>query len=398
MRPILYDRYSQHSVVGVLEDCISCTVTQEINGIFECEFQYPMIGPYYQYMMQIGGMVEVMAQRWESNQYFDIYKYSAPINGIVTFYASHVSYRLSNIVVEGGWTATDPNQAFAEIGNHLKTNSEFTLRAGAPWDGDAGEMSPVAYSNVRSLLLNREQGAQSMLSAWEIEFEFDNFDVFYHKKLGYKRGFEIRFGKNMTSFLREKDSSSIVSRIFPYWKDQDGNIVTASSVTSSKFEVGQSPWTYPYTYINPSGPPVPTFFDLPIKSSGEQIYFRPPQIIAAAMDFSDQFQAAPTQSQLRAAARRYMSQNSTWRANDNITVEFLDLYNAPEYEDIKDLEECALGDFVNVIYTELGVEAKDVEIVSTTFDALDERYTQMQLNTIRTTLAQTIIDYIGGAK
>ena len=108
------------------------------------------------------------------------------------------------------------------------------------------------------------------------------------------------------------------------------------------------------------------------------------------------FETEPTVNQLTKAAQDYMSKNSTWRAVDNITVEFVDLYGTSEYEDIKDLEKCSLGDFVSIYYPELGIVSEGVEIMSTTYDVLSERYTKMELNTIRTTLAQTIIDYIGG--
>ena len=93
-----------------------------------------------------------------------------------------------------------------------------------------------------------------------------------------------------------------------------------------------------------------------------------------------------------------MRKNSTWRAVDNISVSLIDLYGTPEYEDIKELEECHVGDYVAVYYEALGIKADNVEIVSTTYDALAERYITVELSTIRTTLAQTIIDYIGRAQ
>ena len=47
MIPILYD-YAERKFttngIGRLSDCISCTVTEERNGIYECEFKYPITG------------------------------------------------------------------------------------------------------------------------------------------------------------------------------------------------------------------------------------------------------------------------------------------------------------------------------------------------------------------
>ena len=117
---------------------------------------------------------------------------------------------------------------------------------------------------------------------------------------------------------------------------------------------------------------------------------------AAAIDFSDKFETQPTAAELQQAAADYMRKNSSWRYDDNITIDFVDLYRAPEYADIRELEKCGVGDYVSVIYTNLGVVSNGVEIVSATYDTLAERYTQMQLGTIRTTLAQAIIQTIGG--
>ena len=50
MIPILYDYAEKDFVtngVGRLSDCISCVVTEERNGIYECEFEYPMDGAHF---------------------------------------------------------------------------------------------------------------------------------------------------------------------------------------------------------------------------------------------------------------------------------------------------------------------------------------------------------------
>lgn len=396
MIPILYDRYSQRSELGRLDDCISCTVTEEINGIFECEFQYPITGPFFLYMTEVGGMVRVSTGH-SSGGLFDIYKYSAPINGIVTFFASHVSYRLMNTIVKGDWTATTPNDAFNKItANAVAGLDGFVLSNGDPWTGDSGTLSLKGYSNVRALMLDTGEEASSMRLAWRGEFVFTDFNVHFSEKRGTNTGVQIRYGKNMTNVVREKDSGNIVSEVYPYWHDTDKTTyVTAGAVRSPSVEVGQSPWTTPgVTYI-----PTPVRYDKQMTTpSGSRYVFRPALIRPAAIDFSDKFESAPTAAQLQSAAKTYMRKNSTWRFNDNITVDFLDLYGTPEYKDIQDLTDCELGDYVAVFYPELGISAKNVEIVSVTYDVLAERYTVMQLNTIRTTLAQTIIDFIGGKR
>ena len=50
MIPILYDSTETafaNNGLGRLRDCISCVVTEERNGIYECDFEYPIDGVNY---------------------------------------------------------------------------------------------------------------------------------------------------------------------------------------------------------------------------------------------------------------------------------------------------------------------------------------------------------------
>lgn len=397
MRPVLYDKNSSSVEIGVLDECISCSVTEELNGVYECTFQYPATGEYFEQLTTLDCMVSVAHAHSSGGgyltDYFDVYKFSAPLNGIVTFFAQHISYRLANIIIKGGFTATDPYDAFAKITANTQMSNPFNLRDNSPWTGDAGTMTVDGFANARSLLLGRE-GAVSIVNTWRCEFVFSGFNVDVYPSRGMDRGVQIRYGKNITDVTREKDVSGIVAEVWPYWHDNDNaNYVYGQPATSPKLEAGNAPWTTKELYIDV--PPIP--YETQMQGNGENLYFQPAILNPSAIDFSDKFETAPTAAQLKTAALQYMSKNSTWRTDDNISVDFIDLFGTPEYEDIKGLEYCQLGDYVTVYYQELGIVSKNVEIVSVTYDSLAERYTSMQLGTIKTTLAQVIIDQIGGS-
>ena len=81
--PILYDSVETTFTtngLGRLSSCISCTVTEERNGIFECEFVYPITGKHYD-EIQEGMIVGVIHDDTKTIQPFDIYKRTAPIDG-----------------------------------------------------------------------------------------------------------------------------------------------------------------------------------------------------------------------------------------------------------------------------------------------------------------------------
>lgn len=408
MIPILFDYYNtnlQSTGLGALADCTRCEVTEEINGIFECEFDYPENGPFYDQLINFGGVVGCVL-RSAGLQLFDIYRYSAPISGVVTFYASHVSYRLNYAIAEGpsGWGTpaqvfdfiSAPVQTFyASLGVQFAPDGPFTFTdysgyTNADFDWAVFELGE--FASFREILMGRGEKTENMpdgsvLQIWPGEYVFDNFDVKFYKNRGSNKGFQIRYGKNMASVTRDRDTGSIVSVVFPYYEDPDYSYL-APPVYSP--------------YVNTRAAMWEANSETMFSDNGEIFYFNAADIRATAINFADTIEIADTdteaqvQAKLTTAAKNYMSKNSTWRAVDNIEIDFIDLYGSPEYEDIKALEECDLGDFVAVYHPALGIVSENVEVMSTTYDVLSERYTKMELNTIRTTLAQTIIDYIGG--
>lgn len=411
MIPILFDYYAANlrsTGLGALADCTRCEVTEEVNGIFECEFDYPMTGKFYNQLINFGGVVGcvVRVHGVKKLQLFDIYRYSAPISGVVTFYASHVSYRLNSGIAQGPSTIASPALVFTFLSGQVEPyygSAGVQFAPDGPFrfedytgytsaDSDGVEFNLVNAASFREILLGHGEKTENMpygsiAQIWGGEFVFDNFTVRYYANRGGNSGFQIRYGKNMAAATRDRDTGSIVSVVYPYYADPDQSWF-APAVYSPYVNTRTAMWD-----ANSE-----TMFS----DNGEIFYFNAADVRATAINFAETVEIADTdtEAQIRAklttAAKNYMSKNSTWRAVDNIEIDFIDLYGSPEYEDIKALEVCDLGDFVAVYHPALGIVSENVEVMSTTYDVLSERYTKMQLNTIRTTLAQTIIDYIGG--
>lgn len=408
MIPILYDKYETDFLsngLGQLGDCLSCTVTEEINGIYEVEFTYPITGVYYEQLINFGGVVACTHDHNGDVQLFDIYKYTAPIDGIVTFYGRHVAYRLDNFIFlnlfsldtpvsmrnpaelfygwNNGWGVVSYSQIrnfhFTDYTNYPPSQISEVLLGGSEcslWEG-------MRDTSGEKKIFERRK-ALCVEQLWKGEWEFDRFNVNYYINRGVDRGVQIRFGKNMVGVERERNWGDTVSVLYPIWSIA-GEAESYNPVISPKVESATSPWQTLENGIAEQ-----------MYSDSSPLYLRPAQYAAKVINLAQKFSTQPTQAQVNEYCLDYMSKNSTWRADDNITVEFLDLYGTPEYENIQGLTDCRLGDFVSILYPQLGIVSNGVEIMSLTYDVLAERVTQMQLNTIRTTLAQAIIDSIGG--
>lgn len=405
MIPILYDHYETDFTsqgVGLLTDCISCEVTEVINGEYELEMDYPVSGRLFQRMIAYGGIIAVEHDHNGDIQPFDIYGYSAPIDGVVTFHAHHISYRLSNVII--GWldggerpSGQTPGEFFNSIAETAVTDCPFTFTDYTGYEPQAGRFVGYSvYTSVRDAFLNGyrpddEVGTKSLLTVFPGEFKWDRFNVEYYRKRGQSNGVQIRYGKNMTDVNRERSTSDIVSAVFPFWvkaDEQEGTmqIEMGGRVISPKQEVQFANWDDANTGIQMETP------------DGEPYYFGAADVRAAALDLSDQFDTTPTQADLEQAALDWMSKNSTWRAFDSIEVNFADLYASDEYEDIRDLEKCAVGDYVDIIYPDLGIAEREIEILSATYDVLNDAFIAMEIGEIRPTYAQVLLETLNGGK
>lgn len=395
MIPILYDKYEADFLsngLGQLSDCLSCTVTEEVNGIYEVEFTYPMNGAYYEQLINYGGVIACTHDHNGDVQLFDIYKYDAPIDGIVTFYASHVSYRLRDY-----WRTT--SDTYLRLSNLFNVwnnpDSKAILPLGNFQFVNELDYVPEIYFhgvqyNLREAMFSTSEDnpggigmmgiEKSIVQLIQGEWRFDNFTCYFNTHRGQDRGVQIRYGKNMSGVNRSRDTAAIVSAYMPVWTFENG-ITFYDPTYSPQTETDVSPW-----YANGEQ----------VYSDAETFYFNPPIIHIEHLDISSDFVDAPTDAEAAQFALNYMRRYSTWKADDNITVEFLDLYGTQEYEGIQGLSDCRLGDYVSILYPQLGIVSNGVEILSLTYDVLADRVTEMQLNTIKTTLAKAIIDSIGG--
>ena len=106
MTPILYKKTANKAEtattngLGFLTECVKCEITEERNGVFEAELQYPTTGRLYSELVN-GAIFKAIAADGGNPQLFRIYKVGKTINGITTYSAEHISYDLINLPVNG---------------------------------------------------------------------------------------------------------------------------------------------------------------------------------------------------------------------------------------------------------------------------------------------------------
>lgn len=361
MIPILFEKGETSFAsngIGRLTECLSCEVTQARNDVYELALTYPMTGRHYADIMQgiednngqYGRIVYATHDASKTPQPFDLYKHTAPMNGVVTFYARHVSYRLTKQVLKP-FEAFDAGTAFSRIAQNIIGGTEFTFTT---------DKTIVAHLDMTEPRTVRAQlgGVQgSMLDVYNGgDYEFDHFSVKLWGHLGTDTGVQIRYGKNLTDISQDYDTGDLYNAIVPYWKDEETGTVTmlTNGIVSKAQELGQ-----------------------------EQR--------AVSMDFTTEFETQPTEQQLYDRTMLYLTKNTPWIPKENIKVQF-ELWR----EEAAQLQTVKLLDTVDVIYPKLGLYAVKRRVIKCIYDTLREKYKSMELGEPAKSITQAIADSVQG--
>ena len=354
MYPILYEKNEQNfqSIgIAILSDCLSCTVNEELNGKYECEFSYSISGVNFE-KITADRIIKVQANEVSQPQLFRIYKSSKAINGIVKFYCQHISYDLNMLVVEpfGDLLNVSANYALNQILTHTVYGHQFTVNATV---GGTKKIVSQTPKSVRKWLGDDEGCIHQLYGG---EFEFDNFNIKLSSNRGQDKGVKIQYGKNLKSINAELDIQSVYSSVYPYAITDKGQY---KSLTEKTIEFNNA------------------------NQYGEKR--------TLILDLSEEFEKGETitESKLRTKANEYVNKNKVYQIQNNIKVDFIQLWQSKDYATTAALEKVKLGDFVTVLYKELGVNAL-AEVISYSYDSLAEKYKSIELGDAKQKLTTTL--------
>ena len=323
--------------LGALSDCISCVVEETLNGPFELEMQYRLNGLHYA-DITLRSIVLAKPNPTARPQPFRVYKISRPINGVVTINAQHLSYDLSGIVIE---PFNAPSLASAMEG--MKTNAVTENPFEYETDKTVISDFVVSYPSSARSLVAGQRG--SLLDTYGGELEFDRYQVKLWAHRGKDNGVTIRYGKNMTDVNQEEDGSGVYTGVYPYWySDEEGSADLGSSYVPVEGE-------FDFTRI-------------------------------LLLDLTEEFENKPTAEELTQKAQEYISNHDPGVPTISTTVSW---YQSKDF-----VENVNLGDVVGVYFSRLGISAQ-AKIVKTRYNALQNRYESVDIGSVRSSIAGTIV-------
>lgn len=364
---ILFDQNEQaftSNGLGALPDAASCVVTEERNGEYEVEMEYPLTGRHF-HDIQKRRILYAKPNPYDDPQPFRIYSITKPINGVVTVHAAHLSYDTSGSIVKlFPADAGSASAAMSYLKNFSVPSTPFTFFTNV---GKTGTMSVPKPSSIRSLLGGSDG---SILDTFGGEYLFDKWNISLLESRGSNRGVTIRYGKNMTDLEQEENDTDFYTGVYPFWysESENGGLVTLSDNNG----IVNAPGTYDFMKIMPLDLSSEDFSKETTDSDGSTITIE-----------------KPTEAELRAAAQKYISVNKIGIPKVSLDVSFVMLAQSEEYKDFARLETVKLCDTVTVEFEKLGVRAT-AKCIKTVYNVLTDKYNSIELGEPKSSLATTV--------
>lgn len=330
--PILFDKSATTFTtngIGRLSDCLSCTVMEELNSLYELLLVCPIKGRHFSDIMLNRLIVTKVSDG--SFQPFRIYGTSRPLNGQVTVKARHISYDLTKVVVKPSISVnSSASNVFSQMVSKATPTPSYTFWSDISGNGKVASEVPISF---RALIGDTSQ--QCMINAFLGELEWDVFNIKLHEERGQDRHVSIRYAKNMTDITAVLEAD-LFNTVVPYAKGTDDIMIVGDPVTYN---------SQPVDGIVP-------------------------------LDVSDQFDTTdgntPSKAAVEAAGLRWLNKNKPWQNIREITVSMTGGDNTSA------LSKVLMGDTVSVHHAELGVD-ESLRVVRTEWDCLRERYISIGL-------------------
>lgn len=402
MKPILYESTetnfnpnTRNYGLGVLSDAVSCKVVEQLNGSFELSMTYPLSGNHYSDIQLDRIILANSKPRQARAQAFRIYEISRPMDGMVEISAKHISYDMSDYVVQPKFknditvdpvtanNVRDAIQAIRDLSYPKNAQGQPVCPFNITSDiVEEGEFSITKPASVRSFL-GSDSG--SFVDVYGGEWEFDNYECILHAERGEDNGVKILYGVNMTDINQEENIENMYTAIYPYAVHANGSLTYVYRL---------NPAVPADKAVAPNAPLIKLDGNfsrqkvLPLDVSSNYGQF-PSDRIDPTPDDSKRGSTSsgrPTPYQLVNATLYYIQENKLGEPKVDLNVSFVDLSEVLGLGFFHDVD---LGDTVHVYFEKLGIETES-RCIKATYNVLLDRYESLELGDAAATLADTI--------
>lgn len=322
----IYDRRTlkgsfDNNGLAVLNECILLEITEELNGQYTLELEYPVGSKKVQYLQEFN-ILKV------NEQLFRIYKVEKvqASDKRIKVYSNHIFYDMAYYFIE------DVRAVDAPVKTAMQKALVNDLSLIYEVDSDiviANTLYMVEMSPVEAFFKMIERWGQGELLR-------DNYTVKILKQMGKDTGVLIKYGKNIQGLKVTVDSTEVVTKLYP--KGANGIKLKEKYISVPNWD-------------SSIYPPFPLIKKVEISDAGDEVTLR-----KMATEIA----------------------NTIGLSTVNIQVDFIELSRTKEYEQYKQLETVKIGDIVTVSHSEFNVDVK-VKVIKTKKDILTGLNTKVEL-------------------
>ena len=333
----------------ILSDCISCSIPEELNGLYECTLEYPLDNKgKWKYLLE-GNIIKA------SGQLFRIYHKIKTLSSI-RVNARHIFYDLlDNFLEDVRPTNLSGHGALAYVLANTQYTHPFTSV------GDVAGVDTKYF--VRKNPVEAIMGQDGIINTWGGELVRDNFNISLLGTRGLDRGVLVSYGKNIQGIEETLDMDGLATRIMVLGKDA---------------------LMLPEKYID--SPYIDNFSNPKIK----------------VVEFSDigvDVENGITEAivLLRAAGQNFMDTSKCDIPQFNYKIDFIELSKTEEYKNYAVLERVYLADTVTIKHSKLNINLK-AKVIKITKNVLTNRIEKIELGSFKPNIATAINNSIQEVK
>lgn len=321
-----------HNGIVVLNNCITCNIDEELNGLYELELEYIMDERgKWQYLLE-GNIIKV------DSQLFRIYHKIKTLSS-VKINARHIFYDLlDNFLEDCRPTNLSGAGALDWVLTHTQYAHSFTSTS------DVGGLNTRYF--VRKNVIEAIMGTDGIINTWGGELVRNNFGIELLGARGLDRGVLVAYSKNIQGIEETLDIDSLCTRLMPIGKD--GLLLSEKYIDSP--------------YINNFAHP-----------------------IIKVVELND----CETQATLLVAGQKYMLDNKIDIPTFNYKIDFLELSKTEEYKNYAVLERVYMADTVTIKHSKLNIDLK-AKVIKITKNILTNRIDKIELGSFKPNLATSI--------
>ena len=202
--------------LGRLIDATRCEITEEANGKYELEMDYPAISRFSDYF-ENGYQIKAKPNDLEEYHIFEIKQtFKDTFTNSIVIYAQSRTYKLGNRQVR---LVTVDNRNGAEAMRLIEQNMDEPCDIKLYSDINTASSTTFEARNVLNCIAG-EQG--SLLQYWGGEIKREPFKLSLLRRRGRDNVGTVRYGKDLKGLTIKFDWQSIVTKVLPFAELQSG--------------------------------------------------------------------------------------------------------------------------------------------------------------------------------